>query len=27
VGEVAQLEFLLSNEKGTMLDPERWLKR
>ena len=27
VGEVAQLEFLLSNEKGTFFDPERWLKR
>jgi septal ring factor EnvC (AmiA/AmiB activator) len=27
VGEVAQLEFAISNEKGTMLDPERWLKR
>jgi len=27
VGEVGQLEFVLSNEKGTNLDPERWLKR
>jgi len=27
VGDVAQLEFAVSNEKGTMLDPERWLKR
>lgn len=27
VGEIAQLEFLLSNDKGTMMDPERWLKR
>jgi len=27
VGDVAQLEFAISNEKGTMLDPERWLKR
>ena len=27
VAEVAQLEFLLSNEKGTFFDPERWLKR
>ncbi len=27
VGDIAQLEFLLTNEKGTNLDPERWLKR
>lgn len=27
VGEIAQLEFLLSNDRGTNLDPERWLKR
>ncbi|GGB24531.1 murein hydrolase activator EnvC family protein [Puia dinghuensis] len=27
VGDVGQLEFVLSNEKGTNLDPERWLKR
>lgn len=27
VADVAQLEFLLSNEKGTFFDPERWLKR
>jgi murein hydrolase activator len=27
VGEIAQLEFLLSDEKGNMMDPERWLKR
>jgi murein DD-endopeptidase MepM/ murein hydrolase activator NlpD len=27
VGEIAQLEFVLSNEKGSNLDPELWLKR
>ena len=27
VGDIAQLEFVLSNDKGTNLDPERWLKR
>ncbi|MHA4808830.1 murein hydrolase activator EnvC family protein [Flavitalea flava] len=27
VGEIAQLEFLLSDEKDHMFDPERWLKR
>jgi len=27
VGDIGQLEFVLSNEKGTNLDPERWLKR
>ncbi|HVS97935.1 MAG TPA: peptidoglycan DD-metalloendopeptidase family protein [Puia sp.] len=27
VGDVGQLEFAVSNEKGTMLDPEKWLKR
>jgi septal ring factor EnvC (AmiA/AmiB activator) len=27
VGDMAQLEFVLSDEKGRNLDPERWLKR
>ena len=27
VGDIAQLEFVISNEKGNNLDPERWLKR
>jgi septal ring factor EnvC (AmiA/AmiB activator) len=27
VADVGQLEFVLSNEKGANLDPERWLKR
>jgi len=27
VGDVGQLEFVLSNEKGSNLDPEQWLKR
>ena len=27
VGDIAQLEFAISNDKRTMLDPERWLKR
>lgn len=27
VGEIAQLEFLLSDEKDHMFDPEKWLKR
>jgi septal ring factor EnvC (AmiA/AmiB activator) len=27
VGDVAQLEFVITNEKGTNLDPEQWLKR
>src|SRR6202012_3374631 len=27
VGEIAQLEFVLSDEKGRNYDPEKWLKR
>jgi septal ring factor EnvC (AmiA/AmiB activator) len=27
VGEINQLEFVITNEKGSNLDPERWLKR
>jgi murein DD-endopeptidase MepM/ murein hydrolase activator NlpD len=27
VGDMAQLEFVLSDEKGRNQDPERWLKR
>ena len=27
VGDIAQLEFVLTNDKNTNLDPERWLKR
>jgi murein hydrolase activator len=27
VGEIAQLEFVLSDDKNRNLDPERWLKR
>jgi septal ring factor EnvC (AmiA/AmiB activator) len=27
VGEIGQLEFLVSDDKGRNLDPERWLKR
>ena len=26
-GDVSQLEFVITNDKGTNLDPERWLKR
>jgi murein hydrolase activator len=27
VGEIAQLEFVLSDDRNRNLDPERWLKR
>jgi murein DD-endopeptidase MepM/ murein hydrolase activator NlpD len=27
VGEINQLEFLISDEKDHMFDPEKWLKR